>query len=43
MLNVTFCCRHAEGSERSEFVPVGEEAPTGLELATPVQSKHRGG
>jgi hypothetical protein len=43
MLNLTICCRHAGGSERSECVPVGEEAPTGLELATPIQAKHRGG
>ena len=43
MLNITFCCRYAEGSERSECVSVGEEAPARVELATPVQAKHRGG
>ena len=42
-LNLTFCCRHAGGSEHSECVPVGEEAPAGLQLATAVQAEHRGG
>jgi len=42
-LNLTFCCRHGGGSERSECMPVGEKAPADLELATQVQAKHRRG
>jgi hypothetical protein len=41
--NLIFCCRHAAGFQHPECAPFGDEAPAGVELATPVQAQYRGG